>query len=68
MNSMLEALRLALPFIAILGFGLFRLNSVLAAPQGFRARLHRLCGTNEHSVPLLRDPYGRIFSGRRHGN
>jgi hypothetical protein len=67
-NSGLETLRLAVPFIAVLGFGLFRLHTVLAAPRRFQARLHRLCGTCERSAPLLHDPYANVVALRRHGN
>lgn len=50
----------ALPFLVILAFGLFRLDSLLAAPRNGASRPNRVLGTDENGEPLVCDPDGRL--------
>jgi len=58
-------LRVAIPFVFMWLFGVFRLDSLLATPKGSLSRRRPPCGVDEHGEPILADPDGRVVS-RRH--
>jgi hypothetical protein len=50
----------ALPFVLMLAVGLFRLDSMMAAPKTVNRRANRIVGTDENGEPIVCDPDGRL--------
>jgi hypothetical protein len=58
LNSSLDALVVAVPFVAILAFGIFRLDQIVTAPRNPARTVHRFGGNDERGEPLVCDPDG----------
>ena len=59
LRSGLDALLVAVPFVAVLLVGMFRLDALLAAPRRVSSPRRPPTGTDEHGRMLLSDPDGR---------
>ena len=68
LNSGLDALAIAVPFVAILAFGIFRLDQIVAAPRNASRTVHRFPGNDERGEPLVCDPDGRRSSRDERGS
>lgn len=49
----------ALPFVVMLAFGMFHLDSIVAAPKSGIGQPGRISGTDENGEPIICDPDGR---------
>lgn len=49
----------ALPFVVMLGFGMFHLDALVAAPKSGAEQSGRIPGTDERGEPIVCDPDGR---------
>jgi hypothetical protein len=63
LGSGLDALIVAVPCVALLALGMFRLDAVLAASPGANRSGHRFCGSDEHGEPVVCDPDGQKSFG-----
>ena len=61
LSSGWDTIAVAVPFVLLLAFGLFRLDSIFASPRSEAGPVGRLGGTGEDGEPLLRDPDGRSW-------
>ena len=59
--SGLDTVLVALPLVALMAFGVFRLDSILALPEGRFRQTPRPCGMDEHGEPIGCDPDGRVW-------
>ena len=55
-----DTLLIAIPFVLLLIFTVFRLDESIAAPKGSLNRRRPSCGVDEFGEPILRDPDGRL--------
>ncbi len=60
-----DTLLAAIPFAVLFFFSIFRLDQILAAPEGGRRIAHSACGLDERGEPILCDPDGRLVGPRR---
>jgi hypothetical protein len=65
LNSDWDSLLFAVPFVAILLLGFFRLDEAIAAPK--RPAVHRRteCGQDKDGRTILTDPDGRRWNNAR---
>ena len=61
LQSGLESILVAVPFLGILLVGLFRLDEIIAAPKRARAVRRPVTGCDKHGHLLLTDPDGRSW-------
>jgi hypothetical protein len=54
-----EAFVVAVPALILVALGVFRLDTILAAPRSGAGLAGRVSGTDEDGEPLLCDPDGR---------
>jgi hypothetical protein len=59
LGSGLDALMFAVPCVALLALGMFRLDSILAASPSAGRAGQRFCKSDEDGEPIVRDPDGR---------
>lgn len=59
LNSTRDALLIGIPFIAILAFGVFRLDTIFFASQKSKEFGRCGCGVDESGEPILVDPDGK---------
>jgi hypothetical protein len=52
---------LSIPFVAILGMTLFRLDERFASPKGVPMRRRSFCGVDSQGRPFISDPDGQIW-------
>ncbi len=65
LQSGLETLLIAVPFVAVLFMAMFRLDAVIAAPRQTTSLRRRPSGTDEHGRVLFSDPDGRPWPSAR---
>ena len=61
LKSVSDTLLVGVPFIAILAFAIFRLDTLSASSKGAAMRTNRRrpgCGMDENGLPLVVDPDG----------
>jgi hypothetical protein len=62
LTSVSDTLLVGIPFIAILAFAIFRLDTLFASSKGASKQVNRRrsgCGMDENGLPLVVDPDGR---------
>jgi hypothetical protein len=59
LNSGWDTIAVAVLFVVVLAFGIFRLDAIFAMPKSGAREPVRGCGTDEHGEPILCDPDGR---------
>jgi hypothetical protein len=59
LNSVKDTLLVAIPFVAILALGIFRLDTIFFATKGPTHRRRPGCGMDANGEPLLVDPDGK---------
>jgi hypothetical protein len=64
LNSGLDTLAVAVPFVAILALGVFRLDAIVAAPKRPLRSPRRFGGSDEKGEPLVCDPDGTLSPGK----
>ena len=62
-----DTLLVALPFIGMLMVGLFRLDELIVVPKEVKAISRRPGGMDVNGEPIVCDPDGRVWKGRRRG-
>jgi len=55
-----DTLLIAIPFVLLLLFSVFRLDESMALPKGSLNRRRPACGIDKFGEPILRDPDGRL--------
>ncbi len=65
LQSGLETLLIAVPFVAVLFMAMFRLDAVIAAPKQAASLRRRPSGTDKHGRVLFSDPDGRPWPSAR---
>jgi hypothetical protein len=59
LNSMRDTLLVAIPFIAVLALGVFRLDAIFFSSKSAPKQGRTGCGMDERGEPVLVDPDGR---------
>ena len=59
LQSGLDTLLIAVPFVGVLLIGIFRLDTIFAAPRQVAGMRRRPTGTDKQGRMLLSDPDGR---------
>jgi len=59
LQSGLDTLLIAVPFVGVLLIGMFRLDAIIAAPKQAAGFQHPPSGTDKHGRVLFSDPDGR---------
>lgn len=65
LNSGRDSLLFAVPFVAMLLLGFFRLDEVVAAPKRTAGHWRIECGEDEEGQTILTDPDGRRWNESR---
>lgn len=64
LHSVKDTLLVAIPFIAVLALGVFRLDTLFFSSKPAPKQGRTGCGLDEDGEPLLVDPDGRHFPPR----
>ncbi len=67
LTSSRDTLLVALPFIGMLMVGIFRLDELIVVPREARVNPRRPGGMDVNGDPIICDPDGRVWKGRRRG-
>ena len=65
LQSGLETLLIAVPFVGVLFMAMFRLDTIVAAPKQAAGLRHPPTGTDKHGRMLFSDPDGRPWPSAR---